>query len=230
MFLKLFLLGFFIAFLLFLAYQADKRKKRIVFLGDSITQQGSMAGGFIGLLQDCFKNENLTNYEFINAGIGGNKVTDLVRRADKDVAHKNPKLAIIMIGVNDVWHKMQGTGNNLSHFEEQYRELINKLLRSQVNIILCTPTVIGEQHDGSNYLNEALEDYCEVVRKLSTEFHFPLCDARNAFLHYLRENNPEHKYAGVLTSDGVHLNDKGNHVLAKAIWEVLRQQKLSNLI
>jgi lysophospholipase L1-like esterase len=42
--------------------------------------------------------------EIVNAGISGNKVTDLGSRLDKDVIQRHPFTVVIYIGINDVWH------------------------------------------------------------------------------------------------------------------------------
>src|SRR5512140_2657050 len=67
---------------------------RIVFLGDSITEQGGQPHGYVTLL-----NETLTTLHpgitVIGAGISGNKVTDLQARLDRDVISKQPTLVMI---------------------------------------------------------------------------------------------------------------------------------------
>src|SRR4051812_48762330 len=84
-----------------------QKKKRVIFFGDSITQQGIESGGYINRIDSMSRLENKSSqYEFIGAGIGGNKVYDLYLRMDSDVLSKNPDVVVIYIGVNDVWHKV----------------------------------------------------------------------------------------------------------------------------
>ena len=80
---------------------------KVIFLGDSITQQGENSEGegtykgFITLLRENVSRE----VELINKGIGGNKVSDLLLRYNDDVLKLKPNIVFIYIGINDVWHK-----------------------------------------------------------------------------------------------------------------------------
>src|SRR5437763_881947 len=47
------------------------------------------------------------------------------------------------------------------------------------------------------------------------------CDLRKAFLDHLKENNPKDEGSGVLTTDGVHLNDAGNRLVAEAVLKAI---------
>jgi lysophospholipase L1-like esterase len=76
---------------------------RIIFFGDSITQLGVNPGGYVLLVQDTLKKK-FPSIKIIGAGIGGNKVPDLIARMDADVIAKNPTIVVIYIGINDVWH------------------------------------------------------------------------------------------------------------------------------
>ena len=55
-----------------------KRKKRIVFFGDSITAQGMKYNGYIKVLQQGFQELGIDEeYELVGAGISGDKIYDL---------------------------------------------------------------------------------------------------------------------------------------------------------
>jgi len=77
-------------------------------------------------------------------------------------------------------------------------------------VIVCTPSVIGEKHDGSNKLDRKLDEYSEISRKVAKETKSQLCDLRKAFLEKLKTDNKDNKGQDILTGDGVHLNDAGN--------------------
>ena len=79
--------------------------------------------------------------------------------------------------------------------------------------------VIGEKHDGSNELDGMLEQYSAISRKVASETETTLLDLRAAFLNYLREYNTAGQEQGVLTTDGVHLNDAGNRFVAVRMLE-----------
>ena len=82
-----------------------KNGETIVFLGDSITQQGAGPGGYVTLFREAIeKTRPDSGIKVIGAGIGGHKVPDLEARLDKDVLAHKPSVVVIYIGINDVWH------------------------------------------------------------------------------------------------------------------------------
>ena len=211
-------------FLIALASFTMIQKKKVIFFGDSITQAGVNAGGYIVRIGDLATKDNLaTQYDFIGAGIGGNKVYDLYLRMDDDVLSKKPDVVVIYVGVNDVWHKKSyGTGTDADKFEKFYNALIKKIQAQNVKIILCTPAAIGERTDFSNELDGDLNNYSNIIRNIAKKNGLPLVDLRKAFLDYNKQNNPENKEAGILTTDRVHLNEKGNQLVAEEIWKTIK--------
>jgi lysophospholipase L1-like esterase len=199
------------------------QKKKIVFFGDSITEAGVKPGGYITKLNDIAAKANQANYEFVGAGIGGNKVYDLYLRLESDVLNKNPDAVIIFIGVNDVWHKRShGTGTDADKFEKFYTAIIQKLKEKNIKVALCTPAVIGEKTDDSNELDGDLNHYSNIIRGLAKTNGLPLIDLRQIFLDYNKKVNTDNKESGILTSDRVHLNEKGNQVVAEAMWNFVK--------
>jgi isoamyl acetate esterase len=201
-----------------------QKKTRVIFFGDSITQAGVSPGGYIKRIDSMAAKENLGNqYEFIGAGIGGNKVYDLYLRMEDDVLNRNPDVVIIYIGVNDVWHKQSsGTGTDPDKFEKFYMAIINKLKAKNSKIILCTPAAIGERTDFSNQQDGDLNRYSGIIRGLAKSNNLPLVDLRQSFLDYNKQNNPENKELGILTTDRVHLNAKGNQLVADEMWKAIK--------
>jgi lysophospholipase L1-like esterase len=224
---KIALIVLFVASIVLMSYTRVGKKKRIVFFGDSITEQGAKPGGYITKIDSIIKQENIdTQYELLGAGISGNKVYDLFLRMDEDVINKSPNITILYIGVNDVWHKStKGTGTDEDKFEKFYRAIIRKLQYVDSKIILCTPAVIGERKDYTNSQDGDLNRYSNVIRKLASEFSLPLVDLRKLFVDYDSVNNLENKDRGVLTTDGVHLNPTGNLFVANAIWKAIKNVK-----
>jgi len=201
-----------------------QKKKRVIFFGDSITQQGVEPGGYVNRIDSMCRMENRSSqYEFIGAGIGGNKVYDLYLRMDSDVLAKNPDVVVIYIGVNDVWHKASyGTGTDPDKFEKFYNAIIKKLQQKRISVILCTPAVIGEKTDFTNQQDGDLNRYSVIIRNLAAQNNLPLVDLRKKFLDYNKQYNAENKEQGILTRDRVHLNAKGNQLVAEEMWKILK--------
>ena len=224
---KIALIVLFVTSMILMAYTRAGKKKRVVFFGDSITEQGAKPGGYITKMDSIIKQENIdTQYELLGAGISGNKVYDLFLRMDEDVINKSPDITVLYIGVNDVWHKStKGTGTDEDKFEKFYRAIIRKLQYVNSKIILCTPAVIGERKEYTNSQDGDLNRYSNVIRKLANEFSLPLVDLRKLFVDYDAVNNFENKDRSILTTDGVHLNPTGNLFVANAVWDALKSLK-----
>ena len=216
---------------------------KIVFLGDSITEAGvydKEVGveyngelvypnytGFITFLSQSTPE----NTKLIGKGISGDKVSDLLTRYKKDVIDLNPDIVFIYIGINDVWHKYDfGTGSDIDLYENGLRQIISEIQNIGSKVVLCTPTVIGENYGDFTLANQYVEQYrdaktmesmnndldafSDVVRNLSSEYNTDLLDLRKIFTSYISENNPNNEPSGILTYDGVHLNDQGNKLIA----------------
>ena len=205
--------------------RTENQSTKIIFLGDSITEQGeSFDDGFISLLRQNLSQEE---FELVGKGIGGHKVSNLLTRYKADVIDLNPDIVFIYIGINDVWHKYDfGTGSDIDLYEKGLRTIISDIKSLGSEIVLCTPTVIGENTgdfvlgnqfkdvETTEKMNSDLDTFSEVVRKLSNEYETELLDLRKIFMDYLAENNINNDAAGILTTDGVHLNEQGNKLIA----------------
>lgn len=202
-----------------------QKKTRVIFFGDSITQAGVQPGGYITRIDSMCKAEGASDkFEFIGAGISGNKVYDLYLRMEKDVLEKNPDMVIIYIGVNDVWHKSSsGTGTDADKFEKFYQAIIDKLTARNIKIALCTPAAIGEKTDFSNPQDGDMNEYSKIIRRIAEKNNLTLIDLRKAFLDYNLSSNPSNKDRGILTTDRVHLNAAGNQLVADAMWKVIKK-------
>lgn len=217
------LFSFSIIILLMTSFVSQK-KARVIFFGDSITQAGVNAGGYIMMIDSMCKAEGKSNnYEFIGAGIGGNKVYDLYLRMENDVLAKTPDLVVIYVGVNDVWHKSSsGTGTDAPKFEIFYQAIIDKLKAKSIKIILCTPAAIGEKTDFTNPQDGDMNEYSNIIRRIAKKNELPVVDLRKAFSDYNLKNNPDNKDRGILTTDRVHLNAKGNQLVADEMWRMIK--------
>lgn len=200
------------------------RSLSIVFFGDSITELGVKPNGYISILKDSLARRS-SHIKVFGAGVSGNKISDLLARVDNDVITKKPNLVVVYIGINDVWHYAFASrglsGTPKPAFREGLITLIHKLQENNIHVILCTPSVIGEKNDGTNTYDAMLDEYADVSREVAKQTKILLCDLRNAFKIYLKQNNPTNQEKNILTYDGVHLNDVGNFLVAQNILAVL---------
>lgn len=223
---KLLLFAAFVVSMFLMSMNYRKKRKKIVFFGDSITNYGARPGGYITYILRLLKEADIEyNYELSGAGVDGDTVYDLLHRVDHDILSEGADIVVIFIGVNDVWQKLDEKERNDEEFKNIYQAIIDKFTAAAIKIVLCTPTVIGEKTDFSNGLDPELNIYCNVVRTLASKNDLPLVDLRNAFLTYNLTNNLDNKEQGILTIDGVHLNNYGNKLVADEMWKVLQQVK-----
>jgi lysophospholipase L1-like esterase len=201
-----------------------KKGDRIIFLGDSITEGGAGPKGYVTLVKQALKKDHAElKIEVIGAGISGNKVPDLQRRLKRDVLDKKPTVVVIYIGINDVWHgerdPKRGTAKDV--YEKGLKDVIGQVQKAGARVLLCTPSVIGEKADGTNTNDKKLDEYAAISRKVAKAMKVPVCDLRKAFIDHLKKHNDAGKAKGVLTTDGVHLNDAGNKFVADAVLKAL---------
>jgi lysophospholipase L1-like esterase len=202
-------------------------KRRIVTVGDSITEAGKYPGGYVWLLQRYF---NMLypdrKIEIINAGISGNKAKDMQARFQKDAIDKQPDLITINVGVNDVWHAFfdfqksqfhpQGNlpaGASLAEYREKLTQMVQAAQAAGIQVALLSPTPIREVLDGPE--NKRLQDYIAAMREIARQNRCPFIDLNAPFREVIGSFQ---KHAGktlnLLAADGVHPNPAGNRIIA----------------
>jgi len=105
--------------------EAKPKNKKIVFMGNSITQMWSDNSFF-------FKS----NPSFINKGISGQTTPQMLMRFDDDVIKENANTVIILAGINDI---AQNTG------PIQIKDIANNIFRmaemaqkNNINVFICS--------------------------------------------------------------------------------------------
>ena len=209
----------------------------IVTFGDSITapredeKTGRKLRVYSDVLRDELPKHGITG-EVINQGIGGNHTRDAIERFERDVLDHNPDLVIFMYGMNDsaldVWKDPPVTEPRVprDEFIANLTHMVRALKTRSAKIILITPNprrwspgilaLYGKPpYDpadpmGFNYLHA---DYAQAVRDVAAKEKATLVDVYNLF--WVRPDLDQ------LLSDGVHLNDAGQQVVAEAILKAM---------
>ncbi len=191
----------------------------VLFQGDSITDSvrdrsngNDLGKGYAMMVAAWFSAmfpEKHVN--FINRGISGNRVKDLVKRWDVDCIDLQPTVVSILIGINDCWRRYDNNDfTSAEEFEEGYRNiLVRTKEKVGAKIILCEPFVLPVPEDRKTW-REDLDPKIHVVRELAREFgalYLPL-DGIFTSASMLRE--PEF-WAG----DGVHPTPAGYGLIAR---------------
>ena len=206
-----------------------KNVKRIVIIGDSITQQGEAPGGYVWLVRHFLNHiYPKAGFEIVNAGISGHKSTDMLARFQHDVIRHHPDLVLISVGVNDVWHGFydghtKGDGP-LGIPIWNYRQNVLKMIESaQINksrAILMLTTPIGE--DLTNAENTKATAYNRALMDLAEETKSKVIDLHTPFSELIRTyRKSTGSTLNFLTVDGVHMNALGNQVMSQTILNTL---------
>lgn len=166
--------------------------KTLVCFGDSITE-GVIGASYVELLR-----ARLPGVRVINAGVNGDTIVHLQRRAERDVIAHAPDVITIMVGLNDLTTvyglrsskayyralKNLHTAVTPPRFISAYRHLIATLrARTHAQIALCTLTTVGE--DPADPVQPLVDGYSTLVRALAQQEGLALLDVRAAFVRAL---------------------------------------------
>lgn len=217
---------------------------QIIVLGDSITEQGDQhPNGFVKLLRSKVLLKN-TQIKITSSGVSGDKVIDLKKRLDSGILNIKPSTVILFIGVNDILHQKYSnlTESSPENFRETFKDILSKIHSTGAKVVVCTLACIGEKiiwtkkdwelrnsywpwrrspQYGDGQLSNMLDQYSDIIRQIAGEFDLVIVDLQREFKKYLIANNKNNEYFGILTRDGVHMNDKGNQLIADLIADSL---------
>ena len=136
-----------------------KKGDVVLFQGDSITDAGRnrksqgeanncpalgngyptiIAGGLLSAHRDL-------GLKIHNRGISGNKVPDLDARWQTDTLDLKPAVLSILVGVNDIWHKLNGNYNGTPEiYRDGFAALLKKTREAlpKVKLVICEPFVL----------------------------------------------------------------------------------------
>ena len=193
----------------------------VLFFGDSITAQGVQVNGYVDLINTRIQRAYpLKHIQVIGAGVSGNTVIDLEKRLQKDVLQKKPTIVVIYVGVNDIW--FAGHKTPKQQFSQKLSSIVSKIkLITEAKIILVTPAVMGERIDGRNAFENDLDEYSAITLNVARRTKSQAINLHESFMSYLQEHNKNNLHTGVLTKDSIHLNVRGNQLVANLLLKEL---------
>jgi lysophospholipase L1-like esterase len=205
----------------------------ILFQGDSITDASrnkedssfntprALGSGYamLGAAAMLEKYASL-NMKIFNKGISGNKVFQLAERWDKDCLDIKPDILSILIGVNDIWHKLNGQYNGTPDiYRRDYIALLERTKKAlpDVKLIICEPFAVnGVKAVDDKWYPEFFE-YQKIAREIAEQFSA-------VFIPFQKLYDEAQKQApGVYwTGDGVHPSLAGAQLMATAWMEGIK--------
>lgn len=193
--------------------------KRLLFLGDSITDSGrlwseqynGLGDGYVKLIADFLQKED-PSLKIINKGHDGFTLPALLRNLSVDCFPLSPDLVTVLIGVNDVSVAMN-TGKSLQQpFCENYRLLLDRLLSESAAKIICMgPFIFPYPREYALWL-PSIHYIEEMTASLAKEYSLTFLPLHEPLNQLAKELG----YPAV-TTDGIHLTQAGHRLIAK-IW------------
>jgi lysophospholipase L1-like esterase len=199
----------------------------ILFQGDSITDAGrkkdekasnnpsALGSGYSFLaaaaLLEKYPRPDL---KVFNRGISGNKVYQLAERWDSDCLEIKPDILSILIGVNDIWHKLTGNYNGtVEIYKNDYIALLERTKKAlpDVKLIICEPFAVPGVKAVDDKWYPEFYSYQKAAREVADKF-----DA--IFIPYQKVFDEAQKLApgSYWTPDGVHPSLAGAQLMASA--------------
>ncbi|BCR36845.1 SGNH/GDSL hydrolase family protein [Mariniplasma anaerobium] len=195
--------------------------KNYLFFGDSVTEAGrdksnpsDLGHGFVYFLSQEFRE-----IKFINKGIGGQRVKDLINRLDIDVINLNPNVCFILIGVNDAWLPYRlNQGSSIHTFRNSLDVLIKTIIEKSdhTEIVLIKPYAIAIQKSNENMIIDLAafrNDYDLIGKK----YNLPVIDIKETIEKQLKVVP-----ADTLFYDGIHPTKLGHQIIGKIIEDYIR--------
>lgn len=205
--------------------RAQESGRVVLFQGDSITDSGrnktnaqpnqasGLGNGYPLLVASLALEDRPTEgLRFYNRGISGNRVPDLQARWQQDAVDLKPDVLSILIGVNDIWHKLGGRSTGtVADYEQQYTELLRTtrqaLPRTRIVVLEPFVTRVGAVDERWFPEFDQRRAAAERVAKQAGAIFIPL---QEMFDELSAKASPAHWAA-----DGVHPTPAGHAAIAK---------------
>jgi len=185
---------------------------RLCCLGDSLTHS---IEGYVHTLQEKLSAKGIT---VTNAGKGGDNVLTTMMRLQKDVIDTKPTAVSIMFGANDaqvgrgIWNKDPMIPPGVYQYGLIW--IIHICRRAGIEKFSVTPPLWRLEGDVWNDMGDVLPPYVQAARDAAAVMNTRLVPADVAFAQEWAKH-PGHTGL-LLTTDGCHLNARGNQLVAEA--------------
>ena len=196
----------------------------MVFQGDSITDAGrnkkepkpneqkSFGKGYAWMAGSQLLIANPEHQLTLhNRGISGNKVHQLADRWDRDCLELKPDVLSILIGVNDIWHGLNGKYDGTAKtYEDDFNQLIERTKKSlpKVQLVICEPFVLKCGAVNDKWFPE-FDKYRAAAKKIAKSHDAAFVPFQSMFDEAVKYAPPNH-WAG----DGVHPSSHGASLMA----------------
>jgi lysophospholipase L1-like esterase len=158
--------------------------------------------------------------KIFNKGISGNKVFQLADRWDKDCLEIKPDILSILIGVNDIWHKLNGQYNGtVEIYRKDYIALLERTKKTlpNVKLIICEPFAVKGVKAVDDKWYPEFYGYQKAAREIANQFGATFVPFQSVY-----DEAQKQATGAYWTGDGVHPSLAGAQLMAKAWTEVIK--------
>lgn len=209
--------------------------KVVLFMGDSITDCKrdredceSLGSGYAAFTAGSLAAKDPGEYSFINRGIAGNRVCDLVSRMDADIISHKPDYMSILTGANDLSSTyIRYGGARCDRYKKLYSLLIEESLAElpDLKIFILTPFLLphkqlektyeGCPHFNINDLCAGMDELVETTVGIAKKYSLPCVNLHQKFKEAQKLAPVEY-----WSRDGYHPSVAGHGLIARE-WRKL---------
>ena len=205
----------------------------ILFQGDSITDAGrnktnadvnsaeALGRGYAFMAASTLLKAHAPHQlKIYNRGISGNKVYQLAERWEADCLALKPNVLSILIGVNDIWHKLNGKyDGTIETYRKDYDALITRTKDKlpDVKLVICEPFAVKGVKAVDDKWYPAFDEYRAAAKEIAEKFGAVFVPFQSIF------DKAQEKAPGAYwTGDGVHPSIAGARLMADAWLEAVK--------
>jgi lysophospholipase L1-like esterase len=180
-------------------------EKRIVFMGDSITE-------FWSQIQPNF----FANTPYINRGISGQTTPQMLIRFRPDVLNLHPDVVVILAGVNDIAGNTGPTTNDAIF--GNIISMVELAKANAIKVILCSVLPANNFYWRPNEkAAETIIQLNQLIQSYANQMHVPFVDYHTAMAD-TKKGLPKE-----FSDDGVHPNLKGYQTMQPLLEKAVQK-------
>lgn len=187
----------------------EKNEKRVVFLGDSITDSWKLA-------------EYFPNQPYINRGISGQTTTQMLIRMRPDVIAHRPKVLVLLAGTNDISGNTGAVSNEF--IQGNIESIVELAHKNGINVVLSSILPVSDynKNNAGNQIIRTLQRPPDRILALNSWIKAYCKQTGLIYLDYFSATVDNKGFLKAqLANDGLHPNAEGYKIMQKLATEAI---------